>query len=78
MTVVEVQKEGRVVIITSDRPEAMNALNSEVRQGLNRAFIEFRDNPDLWVAILTGAGDRAFSARADIKEFRPGPMACCW
>ncbi len=75
MAVVEVQKEGRIVIITINRPEAMNALNTEVRQGLNQAFIEFRDDPDLWVAILTGAGDRAFSAGADIKEFRPGPIA---
>lgn len=75
MAVVEVQKEGRIVIITINRPEAMNALNTEVRQGLNKAFVEFRDDPDLWVAILTGAGERAFSAGADIKEFRPGPVA---
>ena len=75
MAVVEVQKEGKIVIITINRPEARNALNSEVRQGLNHAYADFRDDPDLWVAILTGAGDRAFSAGADIKEFRPGPSA---
>jgi enoyl-CoA hydratase len=73
MSVVEVQKEGKIIIITINRPEAMNALNGEVRQSLNQIFVDFRDNPDLWVAILTGAGDRAFSAGADIKEFRPGP-----
>ncbi len=75
MAVVEVQKEGRIVIITINRPEARNALSAEVRRGLNQAFIDFRDDPDLWVAILTGAGDKAFSAGADIKEFRPGPVA---
>lgn len=75
MAVVEVQKEGKIVIITINRPEARNALNSEVRQGLNQAYADFRDDPNLWVAILTGAGDRAFSAGADIKEFRPGPSA---
>jgi enoyl-CoA hydratase/carnithine racemase len=73
MAVVEVQKEGKIVIITINRPEARNALNTEVRRGLNQVFVDFRDNPDLWVAILTGAGDTAFSAGADIKEFRPGP-----
>jgi E-phenylitaconyl-CoA hydratase len=75
MSVVEVQKEGKIVIITINRPEARNALNSEVRQGLNQVFVDFRDDPNLWVAILTGAGDVAFSAGADIKEFRPGPRA---
>lgn len=75
MAVVEVQKEGKIVIITINRPEARNALNGEVRRSLNQVFIDFRDNPDLWVAILTGAGDKAFSAGADIKEFRPGPSA---
>ncbi|MGA8849273.1 MAG: enoyl-CoA hydratase-related protein [Dehalococcoidia bacterium] len=75
MAVFEVQKEGKIVIITINRPEARNALNSEVRRGLNQVFVDFRDNPDLWVAILTGAGDTAFSAGADIKEFRPGPSA---
>jgi enoyl-CoA hydratase/carnithine racemase len=75
MAVVEVQKEGKIVIITINRPEALNALNSEVRRGLNQVFVDFRDDPGLWVAILTGAGDKAFSAGADIKEFRPGPSA---
>ena len=73
MAVVEVQKEGKIIIITINRPEARNALNSEVRQGLNQAYADLRDDPNLWVAILTGAGDKAFSAGADIKEFRPGP-----
>jgi enoyl-CoA hydratase/carnithine racemase len=75
MAVVEVQKEGKIVIITINRPEARNAINGEVSQHLNQVFVEFRDDPNLWVAILTGAGDRAFSAGADIKEFRPGPSA---
>ena len=75
MAVVEYQKEGKIAIITINRPEAMNALGMEVRKGLNEAFIDFRNDPNVWVAILTGAGDRAFSAGADIKEFRPGPAA---
>ncbi|MCJ7743913.1 MAG: enoyl-CoA hydratase-related protein [Dehalococcoidales bacterium] len=74
MAVVEYQKEGQIAIITINRPEAMNALGMEVRKGLNEAFIDFRNDPNVWVAILTGAGDRAFSAGADIKEFRQGPV----
>jgi enoyl-CoA hydratase/carnithine racemase len=75
MAVVEYQKEGKIAIITINRPEAMNALGMEVRKGLNEAYIDFRNDPNVWVAILTGAGDRAFSAGADIKEFRPGPVS---
>ena len=74
MAVVEYEKEGRIAIITLNRPDALNALSAQLRQELNEAMADFRDNNDLWVAIITGAGDRAFSAGADIKEFRPGPM----
>ncbi len=71
MAAVEYGKEGRIAYITINRPEAMNSLSVEVRQGFREAFVDFRDNNDLWVAIITGAGDRAFSAGADIKGFRP-------
>jgi enoyl-CoA hydratase/carnithine racemase len=68
---VDYVKEGRVAIMTINRPEAMNALNADVHREMSEAMKDFRDNNDLWVAIITGAGDRAFSAGADIKEFRP-------
>ena len=71
MAAVEYVKEGRIAYITINRPEAMNSLSVEVRQGLQNAYKDFRDNNDLWVAIITGAGDRAFSAGADIKGFTP-------
>ena len=72
MAVVEYKKEGRIANIIVNRPEAMNALNSEVFQGLWNAFAAFRDDKDLWVAILTGTGDRAFCAGADIKGLVSG------
>lgn len=72
---VDYEKEGRIAIFTINRPEAMNSLNVQVRQELNEALIDFRDDNDLWVGIITGAGEKAFSAGADIKEFRPGPAA---
>jgi len=72
MAVVEYVREGRIAHIILNRPDAMNALNSEVFQALWYAFADFRDNKDLWVAILTGAGDRAFCAGADIKGIVSG------
>ena len=72
MAVVECRKEGRIAHIVINRPEAMNALNAEVFRGLRDAMEDFRDNANLWVAILTGAGDRAFSAGADIKGLVSG------
>ncbi len=71
---VDYKKEGRIAIFTINRPEALNALSSQVRKEMNEALLDFRSNNDLWVGIITGAGDKAFSAGADIKEFRPGPM----
>jgi enoyl-CoA hydratase/carnithine racemase len=71
MAAVEYKTEGRIAYITINRPEALNALNGDVQKGLHDSMVDFRDNNDLWVAILTGAGDRAFCAGADIKEFRP-------
>ena len=52
----------RLAVITIDRPEAMNALDMAHNAELDRIWAEFRDDDDLWVAIFTGAGDKAFSA----------------
>jgi enoyl-CoA hydratase/carnithine racemase len=51
-----------------DRPEAMNAINPAMNQALIHAWQRFRDDDALRVAVLTGAGDKAFSAGADLKE----------
>jgi len=67
---VDYKKEGRIAIFTINRPEAMNAQNAQFHRELNEAFIDFRDDPNVWVGIIHGAGDKAFSAGADIKEFR--------
>ena len=69
---VDYEKKGRIALITLNRPEALNAQNGDVQRELREALVDFRDNDDLWVAIITGAGDRAFSAGADIKGFQPG------
>lgn len=59
--------DGHVATITYDRPEALNAINRDVRRGLNGAFDRFRSDDDAWVAIVTGAG-RAFCVGADIYD----------
>jgi dehydration protein DpgD len=61
------EKRGRVAYVTINRPEVMNALHLEAHLELKEIWEDFRDDPELWVAILTGAGDRAFSAGNDLK-----------
>ena len=60
--------EGRVAWLTIQRPEARNALNAAVREGLWEGFRRFVREPEAAVLVLTGAGDRAFCAGADLKE----------
>src|SRR5438128_11286692 len=62
-----VADEGRVRVVTINRPEVMNALHSEAHWEFDSVWNEFAANPDLWVAIVTGAGERAFSAGNDLK-----------
>jgi enoyl-CoA hydratase/carnithine racemase len=54
---VDFVKEGRIAYITINNPEARNSLAPEVAMGLQDAYYNFKDDNDLWVAILTGAGD---------------------
>src|SRR5690349_22625374 len=58
--------DDHVATITYNRPHALNAIDGEMRRGLNAAFTRFRDEEDAWVAIVTGAG-RAFCAGADLR-----------
>ncbi len=72
---VNYEKDGRIAVITINRPEAMNSLSVEVQTGLQEAYADFKENDDLWVAIITGAGEKAFCAGADIKSFRQASSA---
>ena len=62
-----VEKEGRLTIVTIERPDVMNALHPPGNFELAEAFDDFAADPEQWVAIITGAGDRAFSAGNDLK-----------
>ncbi|MEQ8283589.1 MAG: enoyl-CoA hydratase-related protein [Parvibaculum sp.] len=61
------EREGHLLIVTINRPERMNALHPPANFELEGIFNDFAADPDLWVAIITGAGDRAFSAGNDLR-----------
>jgi len=61
------EKKGRVAIVTFNRPEARNAFTLEMLEGMNAAFDDFNNDPDLWVAILTGVGEKSFCAGMDLR-----------
>ena len=63
----KVERDGPVTTITITRPEVMNAIHPPTSAALSAAFDEFVADPDAWVAILTGAGDKAFCAGNDLK-----------
>jgi enoyl-CoA hydratase/carnithine racemase len=65
---VRVEREGRMTVITLDRQESLNAINAAMEGALAAAFDAFEADPDQWVAILTGAGDCAFSSGVDLKQ----------
>ena len=65
------EKKGKIAYITLNRPEAMNAMDPEMYRSLSEAWIDVRDDPDVWCAIITGAGERAFTAGADLKKTIP-------
>jgi enoyl-CoA hydratase/carnithine racemase len=67
MAVVESERRGQVLVLCMNRPERLNALNSEMRTVLAERWREFRQDRDLEVAILTGSG-RGFCAGEDMKE----------
>ncbi|MFN8592940.1 MAG: enoyl-CoA hydratase-related protein [Thermomicrobiales bacterium] len=65
---VDVEIADGIAVVTMNRPQALNAFNSEQLDRLIAAFDDIADDPRVRVAILTGAGERAFAAGADIKE----------
>lgn len=64
---INVDIEDRLFLVTINRPEVHNALSPDANFELHEAFNEFQENPELWVAIITGAGDVAFSVGGDIS-----------
>ena len=70
-----VEQRDAVTLITLNRPQALNALNSQVLEELIVAFAAYEADPSQRCAVLTGAGEKAFAAGADIKEMSEKPAA---
>ena len=70
-----VEQRGAVTLVTLNRPEALNALNSAVLEDLLAAFAAFEADPGQRCAVVTGSGEKAFAAGADIKEMAAKPAA---
>jgi enoyl-CoA hydratase/carnithine racemase len=66
------ERDGHVLTVTINRPEVMNALHPAANSELATVWDDFASDPELWVGILTGAGDRAFSAGNDLKHQASG------
>ena len=62
------EKKNQIAVLTMNRPEAMNVVNGVMRKELKRLFLDFRDDTDARVLIITGSGEKAFSTGADLKE----------
>jgi enoyl-CoA hydratase/carnithine racemase len=68
---IDYKKEGKIALFTLNRPEALNSIDPESLNELSQALTDFKDNDEIMVGIITGAGDRAFSVGADIKTMLP-------
>jgi crotonobetainyl-CoA hydratase len=66
-----VERDGRLTIVTINRPEVYNALHSPAHAEFDAVFNDFAADPEQWVGIVTGAGDKAFSASNDLSNTRP-------
>lgn len=69
------ERRGHVDILTINRPEARNAVNGAVSQAMSANLDKLTDDPECWVVIVTGQGDKAFSAGMDLKAFSAGEGA---
>ncbi len=77
------EKADHIVTITLNRPQVLNAFNRDMHRELNESFVRFREDEDARVAVITGAGERAFSSGQDLKELEtilaePEPLPDLW
>ena len=71
---IDLQVRERVAFVTIDRPEALNAIDLPMRAALQAAWRRIATDPGIDAAVVTGAGDKAFSAGADLKNWPSGPQ----
>lgn len=77
---INVDRDGAVAIVTINRPERLNTLDMPTLDALADAWTQLRDDDEIRVVVLTGAGDKAFCAGADLRDFlpRPHPLRDLW
>lgn len=77
---VDFELEDGIAVITMNRPEALNALDADAYRQLSDAWTRVRDDPEVRVAVITGAGERSFSTGADLKSFvgSPNDLSVFW
>ena len=73
-----VEKTGPVAVVTLNRPEAMNALSKDLRAALAKALRELEADDAIRALVVTGAGERAFTAGLDLKELGSNPQGVSW
>jgi enoyl-CoA hydratase/carnithine racemase len=69
---IDYTKEGRIAIFTINRPEVLNALSPDSLWEMTEALNDFKNDKDLWVGIITGAGEKAFCTGLDLRSAAPG------
>ena len=69
-----------IAVVTMNRPEALNAMDAEAYAQLSDAWMRVRDDPEVRVAVITGAGEKSFSVGADLKTFvgSPSDLSAFW
>ncbi|PRZ42417.1 enoyl-CoA hydratase [Antricoccus suffuscus] len=72
---IAVELDDRLAVVTLNRPERLNAIDQTMMKGLVDLFDDFSYDDDVWAVVITGAGDRAFSAGVDLKEVNSGDQA---
>ena len=75
---IEFKRDGRLATITLNRPEKMNAMTPEMYRNISENLRRIDEDPDIWAGIITGAGDRAFSAGADLAMEGRGSGSGGW
>lgn len=69
---IKTERDGNILIVTLNRPDVHNAMHAPMHHELSKVWDEYAADPDLWVAVLTGAGEKAFSAGNDLKYTAQG------
>lgn len=71
MSVILVEKKEKIATVTLNRPEAYNAMNYEAWKEITNAWIDLKNDPEIWTIVLTASGDKAFLCRARSKGDGP-------